>query len=173
MGFGFISLAFFTVAFIVFIFAAFIGNTGSFFSSGEPTTGGYIGMFVLSPVIAAFGAALPARALGAGWLRSLLASAIAVVAFIWSFLQESELLLVIATALAPTVVVLVASAGSGIGMTGVLAVLAASAVILIVVTLGFAVGGEAVLVAFFTGWVVLPAVAGLFQPRRDGEERSS
>ncbi len=134
-------------------------------------------------VLITVGGALPARALGAGWRRSLVASGIVAGVLAVAtppLLSNAEGLFVLFCLfafVAPAFIAIVASAGKGLGFAGV-------ASVAVVATLAFLVprlvgwvllpGVSEVNAAFLqgtvmvaAGWALLPALAGLFQRRRD------
>lgn len=169
--YGIASLIVFALSGIVFAFSAAYGNVNPVFGSegGTPGIINYFGMFVLAPAIAAFGGALPAHALGAAWLRSFLVSTVIVITFIWAASWgDSMLLPVIVAVLSPTLIALAGSPAGGLTAAGVWTVLIVSATLLflsILISLGQE-GGMGLLAGAFA-WIILPAIAGLFQPHTE------
>jgi hypothetical protein len=138
---GAVAISFFAAAWLIFVFSAAIGVVSPLYgdTQGEPGALNLFGMYVLAPAVAAFGAALPARALGAGWLLSVLAGAAVVGTFFWTaFAMESTALAAGVFALAPAVVTLVGLVGSGIEARSVSVLLGASVILLVVARLGIA-----------------------------------
>jgi hypothetical protein len=174
MVFGIASLIVFALSGVVFAFSAAYGIINPVFGAegSAPDIINYFGMFVLAPAIAVFGGALPARALGANWFRSLLISTIVMIIFIWAALWgDSMLPLVIVTVLAPVLIALAGSPADSLTAAGVWTVLIVSAILLflsILVSLGQGDGIGLLAGAF--AWIVLPAIAGLFQPCNDEPE---
>ena len=70
---GLATLVFFGAALVVLVLSQLTG-ANPIFGGGQPTTITYLGSFLAAPAVAALGGALPGRALGAGWMPSLLAS---------------------------------------------------------------------------------------------------
>jgi hypothetical protein len=138
-------------------------------------------------VLIAVGGALPARALGAGRRRSLVASGLVVGALalatppLLSNAQGLFVLFCLFAFVAPAVIAVVASAGNGLGFAGVVSVVVVAAVAFLVPRLtGWILlpGISEVNAAFVqgtvmvaAGWALLPALVGLFQ-RRAGALRA-
>ena len=138
-------------------------------------------------VLIAVGGALPARALGAGRRRSLVASGLVVGALalatppLLSNAQGLFVLFGLFAFVAPAVIAVVASAGNGLGFAGVVSVVVVATVAFLVPRLtGWILlpGISEVNAAFVqgtvmvaAGWALLPALVGLFQ-RRAGSLRA-
>ena len=138
-------------------------------------------------VLIAVGGALPARALGAGRRRSLVASGLVVGALalatppLLSNAQGLFVLFGLFAFVAPAVIAVVASAGNGLGFAGVVSVVVVATVAFLVPRLtGWILlpGISEVNAAFVqgtvmvaAGWALLPALVGLFQ-RRAGALRA-
>ena len=163
------ALALFVVSGFVFVFSLVIGriNPVSFGgTSPDPTTINHVGMFVLAPAIAAVGAALPVRALGAGWPVSAATSVAAVALVFLSFSAGAGALpLAAANALAPAIAVMVGAAGRGLTEAGVKILLTVTAAFFVAGFVAFVYGTVWGFVLVLPAWVVLPTIAGLHQTR--------
>jgi hypothetical protein len=179
-GAGLVATGMFMAALLVLGVAVFFGLD---FSSNTGTGAGRIVVLVVVLVLGAAGGVLPARALGAGWWRSLLVSGIAVGALALAaplLLATAEGLFVLFylfALVAPAFVAIAASVGNGLSLAGLASVVAVAALFFLVLrSIGFfllpvitetsaaLVEGTAVVAA---GWVLLPALVGLFQRRQD------
>lgn len=171
----------------VFLAALLILGAAVFFGFLAFSPGGGTGIWwVVVPaivvVLSILGAALPARALGAGWWRSLTTSGVAVgvLALVTPFLSANAeglfVLFYLFAFVMPAFIAVAASAGNGLRLAGLASVLVLAALFFLVVRLiGFSLLPDAddpasaafvqgtVMVA--VGWALLPALAGLFQYR--------
>jgi hypothetical protein len=172
----------------VFLAALLVLGTAVFFGMDFSLDSGLwwvVAIVVL--VLIAVGGALPARALGAGRRRSLVASGLVVGALalatppLLSNAQGLFVLFGLFAFVAPAVIAVVASAGNGLGFAGVVSVVVVAAVAFLVPRLtGWILlpGISEVNAAFVqgtvmvaAGWALLPALVGLFQ-RRTGALRA-
>ena len=116
LGAGFLCLCLFAVAGIVFLFSAMWGRWNPIFGGALTPAGplNYLGMFAAAP-IAALGAAMPSRALGASWKRALTGAVAITLAFSWAlFGSGSATPALFAAVLAPVAAVVVGCWGNGI-----------------------------------------------------------
>ncbi len=148
-----------------------------FFATPKPLSPGELLLtYAGAPVLLGAAGVPPARALGAGWPLSLLAPAGASLTASLLVINGGFEPWAVSCGLVVVVgsVALAASVGTGGGPAAILAlVVVTGALILIVVAM---LSAESFLVAALVSvasWVVLPAVAGLFQHPRDREEGSS
>lgn len=151
--------------------------------SPDAGMGSWLVAGLLVVVLVILGGALPARALGAGWWWSLMASGIAVgaLALVTPYLAANAeglfVLFYIFAFVAPALISLAASMGNGLSLAGLVSVVAVAALFFLVLRLiGFLpLPGVDVTSSAFTqgtlmvavGWALLPALAGLFQRRPD------
>lgn len=157
-------------------FAAFVVLVaGMFFSINRSALPFTIAIVIATALIVA-GGALPARALGAGWRRSLLISGFATagppLSLLFSTLDDtvrSVMLYVFAFA-APAIVALVASMRGGLDFTGITFVVGFAALLVLAflswssLRPGGTQSGDLTLFAkVLTGWVLLPALTGVLQ----------
>ncbi len=140
---------------------------------------------LVASVLIAAGGALPARALGAGWRRSLATSGVVVgvlalaAPFLFSNAEGLFVLFCLFAFAAPALIAIVASAGNGLGFVGLAAVAVVAGLSFLVPRLAGWIllpGVSEVNAAFLqgtlmvaAGWTLLPALAGLFQRRRPDE----
>lgn len=129
----------------------------------------------------AVGGALPARALGAGWVRAIAASGVAVAALALatpSLVSNAEGLFVLFylfAFIAPAFITITASVGNGLSTVGLVSIIAVATLSFLVPQLAgwillpgvsevssALVEGTAMVAV---GWALLPALAGLFQRR--------
>ena len=165
--------------------AAFLGLVN--FSLGSGVDVWLVVVLAVAFVLIVAGGALPARALGAGWLRSLSASgvAVAVLALVTPTLlsggEELFLLFYFFAFVAPAFVAIAASVGNGLSLAGLGSVVAVAALFFILIRLigffllpGLDEASAALIegtVVVAIGWALLPALIGLFQRREGGSPR--
>jgi hypothetical protein len=132
----------------------------------------------------AVGGALPGRALGAGWVRAIAASGVAVAALALatpSLVSSGEglfLLFYLFAFIAPAFITIAATVGKGLSIAGLVAIATVAALSFLVPQLAgwillpgvsevssALVEGTAMVAV---GWALLPALAGLFQRRYNG-----
>jgi hypothetical protein len=167
---GAVAISFFAAAWLIFVFSAAIGVVSPLYgdTGGEPGPLNLFGMYVLAPAVAAFGAALPARSLGAGWGPSLLVAVAFVGAFFWAFFAvQSPTLVGVVLVAGPAAVALVGAAGSGVFDARAPTVLAGAAVFLVVTIVApeFVEGELKPFLALLPAWIILPALVGRPRPR--------
>lgn len=155
-------------------FVAFVALVAGAFFSINRDAAPFAVAIVAATVLIVAGGALPARALGAGWRRSLLISAASTAGPPLSLLLSSlddtvrSVLLYIFAFASPAIVVIVA--GDGMGFTGTVFVAALAALLILAFLAwsylwpGVARSGDLTLFAkVIAGWTMLPALAGLLQ----------
>ena len=176
-GAGLLATGVFLVAFLIFVAVVF--GLGL---STDPGVWWLVALVVVA-VLIAVGGALPARALGAGWGRSLVSSGVVVGGLalaapsLFSNAEGLFVLFCLFAFAAPAFIAVAASVGNGLGFAGM-------ASMAVVATLSFLAprltgwillpGVSEVNGAFLqgtvmvaAGWALLPALAGLLQRRPD------
>lgn len=180
-GAGFAATGVFLAALIALGGAVLVGLLN--FSPGASTDVRLVVALIVVFAMIVVGGALPARALGAGWQRSLLASGVAMgplalaTPTLLSTGGELFVLFYLFAFVVPAFVAVVASVGHGLSLAGLASMVAVAALFYVVIRLiGFfllpgldpasaALAEGTAMVA--TGWALLPALAGLFQRRPD------
>ncbi len=180
VGAGLVATGVFLAALLVFGAAVFLGLD---FSADATTDAWWVVTLVIVLTLVVTGGALPARALGARWWRSLLLSGIAMgtLALLTpSLLSNGEELFVLFylfSFVTPAFIAIAASAGNGLSFAGLASVVTVAALFFLVPRLtgwillpglteinSAFLQGAAMLAA---GWALLPALVGLFQRRPD------
>lgn len=172
----------------VFLAALLILGAGVFWGLLElsPNAGTGVGLvaalvFVVALIVV--GGALPARALGVGWWRSLMVSAavVGVLALATPYLAANAeglfVLFYLFAFVAPALIAIAASVRNGLSLVGLAFVVVVAALFFLVLRLtgflllpGMAEASAAFVqatVMVAVGWALLPALAGLFQRRPD------
>lgn len=176
-GAGFLATGIFLAAVLILGAAVFLGLLD--FSTGTGLW--WILALVVVVALIVVGAALPARALDAGWWRSLMASGVTlgVLALLTPLLVANAeglfVLFCLFAFVAPALIAVAASASNGLSLTGLATVTAVAALFFLAPRLtGFLLlpGVTETSAAFVqgtvmvaAGWALLPALAGLFQSR--------
>ena len=179
-GSGLVATGVFLAALLIFGTAVLFGLG---FSPGADTDVWRVVTLAFVIALIAVGGALPARALGAGWRRSLLVSAITVgtlalaTPFLLSNAEGLFVLFYLFAFVAPAFIAIAASVGKGLSFTGIASMVAVATLSFVVPRLtgwillpGVSEVSAAVLqgtAMVATGWALLPALAGLFQRRPD------
>ncbi len=177
-GAGLVATGIFLASLLIIGAAVFFGFLA--FSPGAGTGIWWVVVPAVVVVLIVVGAALPARALGAGWWRSLMVSGVAVgiLALVTPFLAANAeglfVLFYLFAFVTPAFIAVAASAGNGLSLTGLASVVALTVLSFLAIRLiGFSLLPDAddpasaafvqgtVMVAI--GWALLPALAGLFQ----------
>ncbi len=182
-GAGLVATGVFLAALLVFGATVFFGLLD--FSPDADTGARWVVALVVLALIAV-GGTLPARALGAGWRRSLATSGVTMVALALvapSLLSNAEGLFVLFylfAFVAPAFIAIAASVGNGLSFTGLASMAAVATLFFFVPRLtgwillpgineaSVALVEGVAMVA--VGWALLPALAGLFQRRPDEAE---
>jgi len=136
------------------------------------------------PAVFFVGGVFPARALGVGWVCSVISSVVAVgvccllvpiisqetaYEFLGQSFDNASVIVLLFLTTSPVLTMLLASIGPGSRLTGALAVLGVGMAHALLTFLATNAGALSLLVGLLT-WVSIPAIAGLFQPRSDEPE---